>query len=192
MERWYKQLGDAATRLMEALEVAFELPPGSFLDKMTQSSNASEARLLHYPAIDVQEVRRGSVSRIWPHFDLGVLTLLFQDGIGGLECEDRRIPDTFIPVESGSRDEMVVNVSETLQRWTNDELPAGLHRVTLPQHYQGLESGMVPERYSITYFGKADREASVGPLPQFAKRSRSRYEDMTAIQYHQSRLQSAY
>ena len=193
MESWYAKLEGVAGHLMEALEIAFELPHGSFLNKMTTDSNASEARLLHYPAINVQEIKRGTLSRIWPHFDLGVITLLFQDGVGGLEFEDRKNPGIFIPVESGPPSEMIVNVSETLQRWTNDALPAGLHRVTIPQHSQRLDFGVVPDRYSMTYFCKADRDASVGPLAQFVPEgSKSEYEEMTAIQYHQSRLKSAY
>lgn len=193
MEMWYEQLQDVAARLMEALEVAFGLPPGSFLDKMTKEASASEARLLHYPTIDIQEISKGTTSRIWPHFDLGVITLLFQDSVGGLECEDRSRADTFIPIESCSPSEMIVNVSETLQRWTNDALPAGLHRVTVPSQFQHLEAGLVPERYSLTYFCKADRRASASPLPHYVSQNTpAKYDEMTAIEYHRTRLQSAY
>ncbi|KAL9636761.1 MAG: hypothetical protein Q9204_002125, partial [Flavoplaca sp. TL-2023a] len=109
-----------AGHLMAALERAFGLPSGALLDRITREKNASEARLLHYPAIDMAEIKQGAVSRIWPHFDLGVITLLLQDGVGGLECEDRENSGNFLSVGSNSRTEMVVNVSETLQRWTND------------------------------------------------------------------------
>ena len=87
---------------------------------------------------------------------------------------------------------MIVNVSETLQRWSNDEIRAGLHQVTIPRNLQKLEKGLIPDRYSITYFAKADRDASVAPLPHFLRGRTAKYEDMTAIQYHQSRLKSAY
>lgn len=193
MESWYEKMEQVAAQLMEVLECAFHLPRGSFLEKMTHENNASEARLLHYPSIDIREIRKGGVSRIWPHFDLGVITLLFQDGVGGLECENRERPGTFFGVASNSTSELIVNVSETLQRWTNNELPAGLHRVTVPKSFDKRESGIVPERYSVTYFGKADRNASVGPLPEFvSSSSEAKYDDVTAIEYHQSRLKSAY
>ncbi|KAI4233186.1 MAG: hypothetical protein LQ349_004567 [Xanthoria aureola] len=193
MENWYEKMEAAAGRLMEALEEAFQLPPGSFLNKMTHEKNASEARLLHYPAIDMAEIKQGGVSRIWPHFDLGVITLLFQDGVGGLECEDRTRSDKFLGVGRNSQSEMVVNVSETLQRWTNGSVPAGLHRVTVPKRFEERGCGMVPERFSVTYFCKADRDANVGALPQFVSNEcPAKYEEMTAIEYHQSRLKSAY
>ena len=193
MEEMFETLEEVSSNIMEALEVAFKLPRGTFLDKITRDGNASEIRLNHYPAIDIEEIKRGEVSRIWPHFDLGVITLLFQDGVGGLEFENRKQSGTFSRVECGAQSEMIVNVSETLQRWTNDVLPAGLHRVNLPDYMEGKETGIIPERYSIAYFCKADRGASVGPLKQFVHEGTDPvYEDMQAIEYHRQRLQSAY
>lgn len=183
----------ASASIMEALEVALKLPSGAFLNRITHEGNASEMRLNHYPAIDITEIKRGSVSRIWPHFDLGVITLLFQDGVGGLEFENREKKNTFNRVECETQAEMVVNVSETLQRWTNDALPAGLHRVNVPQDLEDKDVGTLPERYSIAYFCKADRGASVGPLREFVRHgSTPNYQEMSAIEYHQQRLQSAY
>jgi isopenicillin N synthase-like dioxygenase len=193
MEDAFETLEQVSAKIMEALEVALKLPRGAFLDRITHKGNASEMRLNHYPAIDITEIKGGSVSRIWPHFDLGVITLLFQDGVGGLEFENRAQRGTFSRVECGAPSEMIVNVSETLQRWTNDCLRAGLHRVNVPENMEDEETGTLPERYSIAYFCKADRGASVGPLKQFVLEGTDPvYQDMKAIEYHQQRLQSAY
>ena len=177
-------LEEIASQLMKALEIAFDLPKGAFTNKITREGNASEARLNHYPAIDAQEMRGGGTSRIWPHFDLGVITLLFQDSVGGLEFENRKEGGSFLPINPGDPAEMVVNVSETLQRWTNGVLPAGLHRVNIPENVSNMEAGLVPERYSVAYFCKADREASVGPLPEFIRDGReANYEGMPAFNF---------
>jgi isopenicillin N synthase-like dioxygenase len=193
MENAFTTLEGVATQILEAIEVAFDLPRGEMTTKITSQANASEMRLLHYPAIDVSEIMAGEVSRIWPHFDLGVVTLLFQDAVGGLEIENRKQPGTFTPVECGVPAEMIVNVSETLQRWTNGSLPAGLHRVNIPRTLVGMESGTLPERFTVVYFCKADRAASVGPLKHFVREGNEPvYEDISAIEYHQRRLQSAY
>lgn len=194
METTFEELEKVAAAIMSALETALALSPGTFLSKITHVSNASELRLLHYPPIPLREIQKGTVSRIWPHFDLGVITLLFQDGnCGGLEFQDRsRHPDdkAFHRVQCGDLVEMVVNVSETLQRWTNDRLPAGLHRVNIPE---GLQCDVVPERFSVAYFCKADRDADVGALKEFVPEGEeAAYESITAIDYHQQRLQSAY
>lgn len=193
MENAFESFEHACGNIMEALEVAFGLPNGAFLHRITHEGNASELRLNHYPAIDIEEIKRGGVSRIWPHFDLGVITLLFQDHVGGLEFENREHRGNFNRVDCDAPAEMVVNVSETLQRWTNDRLPAGLHRVNPPKDMENFETGMLPERYSMAYFCKADRAASVGPLKEFVQKGTDPlYREMSAIEYHQQRLQSAY
>lgn len=186
---------NVAAQILEALETALSVPPRTFNRLITHEANASELRLNHYPAIDVAELKKGDVSRIWPHFDLGVITLLFQDRTSGLEFEDRkhRGAGRFVRVESDDPRELIVNVSETLQRWTNGRLPAGLHRVGLPPELDGGEKEVLAERFSVPYFCKADRAATVGCLEPFVEPgAKAAYEDMTAIEYHQQRLLSAY
>ena len=195
MKDLFETFESVSAMILEALETALSVPMGTFNRLVTHEASASELRLNHYPAIDVAELKKGNVSRIWPHFDLGVITLLFQDGTSGLEFEDRkhRGCDTFIRVESDDPREMIVNVSETLQRWTNGRLPAGLHRLGLPREADGKERGVLPERFSVPFFCKADRAATVGCLEPFVEAgTEATYEDMTAIEYHQQRLLSAY
>lgn len=180
--------------LLEALELASGLPTGCFTRMC--GSEASELRLNFYPHADVQHVS-GQVSRIGAHTDLGVITCLFQDDVGGLEIEDRNaagMDRPFRPVKTESNGgEMVVNVSETMQRWTNDRLKAGIHRVTVPDQLKECPAATVPPRISVPFFVKADRTASVGPLGHFVHAGeRRRYEDMTALQYHQERVANAY
>ncbi|KAI4086737.1 MAG: hypothetical protein LQ344_007306 [Seirophora lacunosa] len=204
METTFDELQTVTAEIMSALETALALPPATFLSKMTPAGNASELRLLHYPAIPLREIQSGTVNRIWPHFDLGVITLLFQDGnCGGLEFEDRSSSRSsggadnnnnnkrFHRVECGDPVEMVVNVSETLQRWTNGTLPAGLHRVNPPPGLHAAE--VAPERFSVAYFAKADRDADVGALKEFVPEGEeAAYRSISAIDYHRQRLQSAY
>ncbi|KAI9652602.1 MAG: hypothetical protein M1831_006706 [Alyxoria varia] len=191
------QMAQVSDVLMLAIEVGLGLPPKSVLGRISKSKSASEFRLNHYPSVSDETLAEGYFSRIWPHFDLGVITLLFQDDVGGLEFEDRRQPGQFRQVARSEPTEMIVNVSETLQRWTNDRLPAGLHRVTPPcEKSVDRDGGMIPERFSVAYFCKADRDVSVAPLHQFvqggAEQGKDKYSEMTALEYHQQRLSSAY
>jgi isopenicillin N synthase-like dioxygenase len=191
MERYYDMSQGVSLYILEAFELALKLPPNSITSKITQK--ASEARILHYPRINIDDLRSGNVSRISPHTDLGIITCLFQDRSGGLEMEDREKPGSFTPIPSNSPFEMVVNISETFQRWTNNQLLAGVHQVTIPAHLKSIEAGFLPERYSVTYFVKADRDACVGPLPQFVSEMEpGSYENITAFDFHQRRLASAY
>ncbi|EED17268.1 gibberellin 20-oxidase, putative [Talaromyces stipitatus ATCC 10500] len=196
MESFYALMADCTRTLIAALEEALHVPQGTLNGNISSKTHsASELRLNHYPPIAMNTLRTGQVSRIWLHFDLGVITLLFASSVGGLEVEDRNAPaqQTFIAVNPESEAELVVNISETLQRWTNDELRAGLHRVSFPtQLDQNGGDVEIPARYSIAYFCKADRQASLGSLPAFTRGTKPLYPDITALEYHRSRLQTAY
>ena len=191
MEDHYERCNATAVALLEAIELSLGLAVGTLSAQCV--GGASEMRLNHYPPISVAQMRQGNVSRIWPHTDLGVLTLLFQDAVGGLEIEDRLNRGTFCPVPRGQWNEMIVNVSETLERWTNGVLPAGVHQVTVPPGLSGQDDAIIPARYSNAFFVKADRHADVGALSHFVKPGEEpRYKAMTALEYHTSRVATAY
>lgn len=198
MELFYFEMERVTTDILSCLEEGLGSPPGTFNRLITHENNASELRLNHYPPVPASLLQSGQVSRIWPHFDLGVITLLFTSSVGGLEVEDRISPgpQKFIPVEPETEAELIVNISETLQRWTDDQLPAGLHRVSVPKaleekinHDENVE---VPRRYSIAFLCKADRQAPVGTIPFFQTGEAPRYEAVCASEYHRLRLLTAY
>ena len=118
MEDSFTRCHKVALLLLSALEVSLSLPAGSFTDKCGQE--AGELRLNYYPTL--VQTNTSSVNRAWAHTDLGVITCLFQDSIGGLEIEDRAHRGQFHRVWPGRRSELVVNSSETLERWTNGKV----------------------------------------------------------------------
>ena len=82
-------------------------------------------QLVYYPAMDGDDhkaERFGAAA----HSDFGVLTILMQDDLGGLQIksadggwiEAPPIPDTF-----------VCNIGDLLEMWTNNRLTSTLHRV---------------------------------------------------------------
>ena len=185
MEGFYEACNDICMQLMRALEIGLVLELESLTQRCVPS--ASDLRLNHYPIIDVQELRDGYVSRISPHTDFGALSLLLQDAVGGLEIEDREIPNAFLSVPP-CQTEMIVNASDTLQRWTNDRLRAGVHRVTIPPGMKEERSGVLPERFSMAYFFKAGRQQSVAPLEKFRDAHNPiKYPDMTALEFQKWR-----
>ncbi|KAI3328225.1 hypothetical protein F4824DRAFT_506772 [Ustulina deusta] len=119
---------------MAAAEDGLGLKPGQLTERCKDA--ASEIRMNHYPSISIEK---------------------FLDGrVGGLKLEDRSKPGTFVPVipiGPGRNREMVVNTSNTFQRWINDVIRASLHQVTTPPWH------------SCVFFFKASRDTSVGPLP---------------------------
>ncbi|CRG89606.1 hypothetical protein PISL3812_06644 [Talaromyces islandicus] len=191
MESYYAASHQTALMILSAMEMGLGIPAGTFVSKC--QGTASEMRLNYYPAINIQELRNGTLSRIHPHADLGVITCLLQDGQGGLEMADREHAGQFIPILSRSRSEMIVNISETFQRWSNGSIPSGVHQVTIPPTMKHVESGIVPARYSCAFFVKADWTAPAGALTPFVgEKNPAQYKEMTALEYHQWRLATAY
>lgn len=87
------------------------------------------------------------------HTDYGMLTILMQDDVGGLEIKgenDEWIPAPPIP---GT---FVVNLGDMLEVWTNGSFKANLHQVRKPK------SGR--DRFSVAYFFGPKLETVVSPL----------------------------
>ncbi|KAK3168265.1 hypothetical protein OEA41_004711 [Lepraria neglecta] len=151
-------------QIMKACEVGLNLLPGTLTARCDPA--ASEFRFNHNPAVSIEKLQQRLQKRTWPRTDLGIITLLFQDTVGELELEDRK-GGGFSPVVREGDNEMVINISDTLQRWTNDCIRAGLHQVTNPVPQKDDEAGMLAERYSCVFFLKAHRETNVGALTTY-------------------------
>ena len=90
---------------------------------------------------------------------------------------------------------MLVNASDTLERWTNGVVPAGVHRVNVPAAMRGdatscleVEETMVPERRSAVLLYRPKGETSVGPTVDFVTPERAaKFEEMTALEYLQQK-----
>ncbi|CAD6593810.1 MAG: hypothetical protein ASARMPREDX12_007681 [Alectoria sarmentosa] len=183
VENYFTAAQQACLEIMSACEVGLHIPEGTLLNSCIPA--ASELRMLHYPAVSIETLEKGLIKRAWPHTDFGIITLLFQDALGGLELEDRSDPFHFVPVITESSNEMVVNISDTFNRWSNGTIKAGLHQVNVPPVMRGSTQGSVPERYSSVFFFKAHREASVGPLKEFVNSERpAQYSDINALEFH--------
>ena len=189
METYFDTAFTLSYQLLSILETALKVPSNTLTSRCSRNHN--ELRLNHYPNATIDEIRNGHVRRSGAHTDYGVLTLLFQDRSGGLEVQDRRVPAPevkFMPVTADNPYELIVNVADTLQRWTNNIVPAGLHQVTVPGDRRNEAGAILQERFSIAYFMKSNREESVGSLPEFVTEERpAEYEQVSAIDYHKQR-----
>ena len=194
LETCYITFQKTANVLLEAIELGLDLPAGSMLSRILPDT--SELQLNHYPSITKHELCTQNIRRIWPHTDFGILTLLVQDSEGGLEFEDRESPGTFVPVTSEDPSDLIVNVSDILQRWTNGVLKAGLHRVSVPRPFQGDETGldcMLPDRYSLVYFQRPGEDKSAGPILDFVTKERpASYDAISAIEHLERRNRLVY
>jgi isopenicillin N synthase-like dioxygenase len=133
-------------------------------------------RLLHYPACPAgDQIGAGA------HTDYGFMTLVFQDGAGGLQVlgQDTRWLDV-APGEGLA----VVNSGDLLERWTNGRYRSTLHRVIPPTH---------GERFSIALFIDPDSHALVEALPACVSPDNpARHGPITAGENLQTKLEASH
>ncbi|WEW56952.1 hypothetical protein PRK78_002411 [Emydomyces testavorans] len=121
--------------------------------------------LLYYPQTTAESFQ--TRVRSAPHTDFGTLTLLFNDGIGGLQVKNKHGQWVDAPPLPGHA---IVNVADLLSRWFNNQLKSTEHRVVEPPvetcQIGGTVSNIVPARYAIAWFGHPNRDAVVRPLDE--------------------------
>ena len=166
---FYVKVVEIRRRCYKAIALAFGIPGDFFDPHCDPVAGANGVRFLSYPPCTVDELVRDGFKRCGEHSDTGDLTLLFQDDVGGLQLEDYNNPGTFYDVQNTEPGEMLVNVGDTLQRWTNGHMRSSCHRVMLPEHLKNSPDGIVPARYSIAVLGKPLKDTDVGPMPAFLK-----------------------
>ena len=112
----------------------------------TGQHRTSNIRLNYYPTSDPltieeqRDVTQLGDMALHPHTDPGILTLLIQDQVGGLQTFSKSAGWIDVPPAAGT---IVVNLGDAMQVWTNDEYVAASHRV-LPMRGRA--------RYSTPYF----------------------------------------
>jgi hypothetical protein len=212
VESAYTEIRSSCNKLVEAIEKGLDAPKG-FITGPTAGGAGAELNLNFYAQVvkDVledsgrnEDAGRKVMRRIWPHSDLGVVSALFQDGTGasGLEIQVRSSSsrgggNEFAPVSIEEDGDVVLLVSDTLERWTNGYLRAAVHRVS-PPSLSGAETNvepemaLVPERRSAVMFFRAPPATDLGPLSSFVSaQNPAKYERVRADEYlkaHNRRL----
>ena len=132
-------------------------------------------RLLHYPPIPKTSPKDlyGSA----PHTDFGCLTILTQDGIGGLQVQTKNGDWIDIPKVEGS---FVVNVGDMLHRLTNGLLQSTPHRVI-------NKSGQ--ERFSCPFFFDPHVNTNIQPLQGTGK---PKFSPINFGEFLRSELEASY
>jgi isopenicillin N synthase-like dioxygenase len=151
---YYRAMESLGARLMQAMARGLGLPETVF--DAAFRNGISTLRLIRYPVRDVTALnpahRIGSGYMLGaPHVDSGFVTLLAQDGVPGLEVEDRAGNWIGVTPTEGT---LVVNFGKLLERWTGGKLRATRHRVV----------GSGAERFSIPFFYEPAVDAVIAPL----------------------------
>ncbi|KAI1179184.1 hypothetical protein F4777DRAFT_534698 [Nemania sp. FL0916] len=191
--KFYWRCFGAAQELLRALALGIGLDDEDFFLRFHSGMN-NQLRLLHYPPVEAKNLADNELARMPAHSDWGSITILFQDGSGGLQVEDPKKQGQFVdatPVANA----LVMNVGDLLMRWSNDYLKSTLHRVTLPTAWRdgGVKAPTTPPRYSIPYFVSPDPTAVVECLPACAdEQNPPRYPPIIQEEYRKLRARGQY
>ena len=128
---YFEKAHEVANCLMRGFAIGLGLDEHFFL--RTASSPLSRASYVFYPnqPEDMDHDQFG----VGPHTDFGVLTVLCQDSLGGLQVENIDGDWVHAPPIDGT---LVVNVGDLLSRWTDGAYKSTPHRVINNSGYDRL------------------------------------------------------
>ena len=136
---YLNQVTDLTEKVMEAIAISLGYDKHYFEDFCTEPM--AFYKLLHYPPqpSDADALQRG----IGAHRDFGVITLLLQGDVPGLEVWDEDAKSWYPapPVEGA----YVVNLGNLFEQWTNDKYVSNVHRVI---NKSGDERFSIPFNYN--------------------------------------------
>ncbi|KAF7840884.1 protein DMR6-LIKE OXYGENASE 2-like [Senna tora] len=148
-EEYAEEMVKLGLKIMELIGLSLGLAPKRF--EHFFKDQTSFIRLNHYPPCPSPDLALG----VGRHKDAGVLTILAQDHVGGLQVKQksdgqwvrvRPIPDAYI-----------INVGDIIQVWSNEAYESVEHRVMVNSE---------KERFSIPFFMNPSHYTMVEPLQE--------------------------
>lgn len=126
VETYRDEMIEAVLRMQRAMSMALGLDP--FFIEHQPGEPMYHLRLIHYPPMETVTPAPGQLG-CGAHTDYGTLTLLADDGNGGLQVCQRSGEWVDVTVPPG---QLVVNLGDLMSIWTNDRWVSNPHRVVNP------------------------------------------------------------
>ena len=179
----YRACERLAADLLRIFAVALEMPEAHFAPLIDR--HFSILGVHHYPAPTV--VPLPGQLRTGEHTDYGALTILATtEAKGGLEA--RRADGAWLPVQPGPG-ELVVNLGDMMQRWTNDRWVSTMHRVAVPEALNDASS----RRISVGYFMHPNYDAEIRCIPTCLREGEApRYAPITAGGHIRAKIEASH
>jgi len=155
MTEYFEAMERLAIVILSAICEALGYSDPNYLYDNYLKNASSIIRLNHYPpypehimAADPDE----NVLGVGPHSDSGIITLLLQDGIPGLQVLNKE--NKWVDVKP-IHNAFVFNIGDMLHIWSNGRFPATKHRVVTNPN---------TERFSVPFFFNPSLSANISPL----------------------------
>lgn len=171
IDAYMAQATRAAHALMEGVALSLGLPDDYFAARYT-TDPLLLFRIFNYPSQPLPAELAGDAEAIWgvgEHTDYGLLTLLYQDSVGGLQVKS---PDGWIeaPPIPGT---LVCNIGDMLDRMTGGLYRSTPHRVR--RNTSGRERLSFPLFFDPNFFVKVQRIPGL-PVPEVLDDSAERWD----------------
>ncbi len=179
MTRFFEVCMEQAHRIERLIALSLDIE-ADFFSSRHGGENIS-LRLLRYPAYKSSKVLENQLGA-GEHRDYGLITLLFQDGLEGLQI--RNAQSNWISVPS-NKSNVIVNSGDMLERWSNGWYQSTAHRVI-------ANTNSAP-RYSIAFFVDPDSDVQIDVLANCTDSARpKKYKPIKAGEYIKARLDASH
>lgn len=174
LETHYRDMQAMALQLLRALALAIGIREDFFVEKFAEP--LSVFRMIRYPGLPDE---KGRVV-CGEHTDYGIVTLLYQDTVGGLQVRSAQGEWIAAPPVDGS---FVVNIGDMMAMWSNGRYKSTPHRV--------LNPGVA--RISMPFFTEPNPDTIIECLPHcHSEANPARYPAVMASDWLQKRFKATY
>ena len=179
----YRAFEQLSASLLRIFAVALKMPEDHFMPLIDRHFSVLSAH--HYPALT--EPPLPGQLRTGAHTDYGALTILAMTrSRGGLEAQ--MADGTWLPVQL-EPGELVVNLGDMMQRWTNDRWVSTMHRVVVPENLNDAMS----RRMSVGYFMHPNYDAEIRCIPTCLPSGETpRYPAITAGDHIRAKIDASH
>jgi isopenicillin N synthase-like dioxygenase len=178
MTAYSEAMTQLALLIVQAFSLAFDLEQHALDDLFVAPTFF--LRLHRYPA-QAEESVKAEEYGVAPHTDIGFMTFVSQDNVGGLQVKHPETGEWIdVPYIANT---FVLNAGDMLNRLTNGTYPSAIHRV--------LNTSLTP-RYSIPFFFDPNLNKEIAPLKTFTQDKEILFPPVVYGDYATSRVKPNY
>lgn len=188
---YYRELEILVHGILRSVASILNLESIDFFEQYNDD-HLTALRAANYPQIDDEDENQDIHIRCSSHSDWGILTLLRQDSVGGLQIENKT-NNEWVDVATDFYD-FVVNIGDLLELWSNYQFKSTRHRVV--DYIKSRDNGKIikitKRRQAMAFFYiiNGDTEINVLSTCSNENEAKSKNEPLIVKDYLESKHSS--